>query len=220
MAEDDGALPLANRRRGLDVDLLANREHGAADEPDEGGDCADPDRDHDVLEPHAQHRDQRERQQEAGEGQEDVGESLDDQVRHPAAEPRNRPERNADREPEADGQETDQEREPPPVEESRQQVASEVVGAERVQPGDRPERLAEVLALGILWGQRRRGQRQAEERQEQQEAGGGGPVAPEAPPAPEPVGQARPVPGPRLLSRNGCGDRHTRRGGRRAGSSG
>src|SRR2546430_11372082 len=35
---------------------LFRSEHGAADEPDEGGDRADTDRDHDVLEPHAQHR--------------------------------------------------------------------------------------------------------------------------------------------------------------------
>ncbi len=80
MPEDDHASPLADGVRGLHVDLLTDRQYRSPHQSDKQGDGADPDRDDDVLESHAEDGDEGEGQEETVKGEQDVGDALDDQV--------------------------------------------------------------------------------------------------------------------------------------------
>ena len=80
--------------------------------------------------------DERQREEEAREREEDVGEPLDHEIGESALEAGDRAEGHADRDAQPDGEEADQEGEPAAVEEPGQDVAPEMVGPERVRPGE------------------------------------------------------------------------------------
>ena len=107
----------------------------------------------------------------------------------PPWKPEMAPERHADRDAEPDRQEADQEREPAAVEEPGQDVAPEMIGAERVRPRDGPERLRQALALRVVRGEERGGEGEDQEATEQDQPRHRGAVAAEALPAlPEAAG--------------------------------
>ena len=116
------------------VVVLLLREHGPAQEPREDGDVHDPDGDHHVAQALPEHRDDRDREQKPRDREHDVHQPHHTRVGEPAEVAGNGTEDEADREPDRDGNDADQERVARAVHDSAEHVAALDVEPEQVLP--------------------------------------------------------------------------------------
>ena len=134
----------AERDRGLHVGGPAHGEDRAAHDAHEGGRVDDADRQHDVDERGAEHRGDRDRQQDRGEGEEDVHQQRERAVEPAAAVAGDQPEQHAERARDADRDHADLEGDARAVEQAAEDVAAELVGAEPVERGWRLQARAQI----------------------------------------------------------------------------
>ncbi len=126
----------------------------------------------------ARERDDQKRDQREGQRQLDVDDAHDEHV-HPSPEQaRDQAERNADGEPDQRADQGQRQRQPQPVKAAREQVASELIGAEpmrgmgALEALRRPQAGQKLLLVGVERRERRRHDRQHDERERQQRGGG------------------------------------------------
>ena len=132
---DEAQLGDPERPRGLDVLGLLHREHGGAHDAPVERNVDDGHRHHAVDEAGPEGRDDRDREEEVGEGHQGVDRAHDELI-HPAAhEAGQQPADRARRGGERGGGETHHQRGARAVEQPAQEVAAELVGAEQV-PGE------------------------------------------------------------------------------------
>jgi hypothetical protein len=167
----------------------------------------------DVARADAEQADQREGQQEPRKREHDVDPALDQRVRAAAVESGRDAERNADRRAEADREHADQQRDAAAVDDPRQDVAPELVGAERMRRARRLQHGVEIGGVGAVGQQRPREQRREPHDGQHREAGHGGAVARQ--PCQHRQRVAEPTL-PRRTSRIGYGDRCSHTTGPRA----
>ena len=162
----DADVAAAERQGGLHELALAQRQHSAAHDPRVDDPRRHADHDDDRLEARPQHADDRDGEQDERKRQLDVGQPHEHVVRAPAEVAGDQPGRHPDQPGDRDRREADQQGRAGAVDHARQQVAAEVIGAERVHaPGRVAEarrlepQVAEVLLDRIERRQERRGQR-------------------------------------------------------------
>ena len=158
---------LPRARAPLDELALADGQHVGADDARELHPAGDRHHQDHVEEARAQREDHAHREQDVGDREEDVHHAHDEGIGAPAVEAGEEAEGDADEAGQRDRGETDAERDPAPVQDAAQDVASEVVGAERMLsqapflPHRGPEPLDEHLAARIPGGDLRGRQRRA-----------------------------------------------------------
>ncbi len=127
--EDPPALD-ADDSRSEHVLVLLLRDHRAAQQPREDRDVHDADRDHHLPQTRAEHRDDRDREEQAGDGQHDVHHAHHDRAGPASDVAREGPEERADREPDRDRDDADQQRVARAVDDPAEDVAPLEVEAE------------------------------------------------------------------------------------------
>ena len=137
VARDDPQVVRAQGPRGFDEGEAEHLEGSSSDHAREGRRVDDADRDHRVAPRGPEQPHDQDRQHEQREGEDDVDEPHQDQVDDPAVEGRHEPDHEAGAEADADGDRADVERHLGAVDDARERVAAEVVGAERVRPARR-----------------------------------------------------------------------------------
>ena len=120
--------------RRLDVHALADAQHLGAHDPGAGGDVGQPDGEADVERAEAEDGDQRQRQQQAGDGQQHVDDAHQRVVEPAADEAGDEADGRPDDDTDGDGEQRGAQRQPGAVHGAREQVAAELVGAEQVRP--------------------------------------------------------------------------------------
>src|SRR3954447_12005178 len=154
------AVPVAERLRREDV-LPTLREHRVPARDARVADPArEPDRDEHVEDARPQHRDDRDHQDEEREREEEVDDAHDHRVDPTADVPREEADRGPDDQRHARGPEGDQQVDAPAVEDAREHVAPELVGAQWVTGGERRgERVERVEGVRVVRRQQRRRER-------------------------------------------------------------
>ena len=146
---------------------LADRQHVGADDPRELHPAGDGHHQDHVQEARAEREDDPHREQDIGDGEEDIRHAHDERVGAAPVEAGQEAERDADQAGERDRRESDAEGDPAPVDDAAQDVAPEVIGAERMLreatrlPGRGPEALGEHLPPRVPRGDLRGRQRRA-----------------------------------------------------------
>lgn len=97
----------------------------------------------------AENRDDRDRQQDAGEREQDIEHARDKHVYPFAVKARDNPEQRADHDRADDGEQADPERDARAVDHAAEDIAAEVVGAEPVLAGRRLEPVGQHLRFVI-----------------------------------------------------------------------
>nr|WP_198961534.1 ABC transporter permease subunit [Pseudonocardia sp. MH-G8] len=181
---DDQPRRGADAAGGLHEGLLPQPEHHAAHEPQEPGRHEDPDREHRVAQARAEHRDQRDRQQQRREAHRRVVQAHDEGVEAAAGVAGQEPERHPDRH-RHDQREADREqRHPGADDQPAEDVAAELVGAEQVTGRERAlQHPPQILVVRVRRRDVRPDQRDQHEEGQDAERDHRGPVA--ADPAPE-----------------------------------
>ena len=133
----------------FDVLTGSKRQHGAAGDSGEDRRVHDGDRDRRVTPARTQGGDDSQRQQDRGEGEEDVGYAHGHSVEPATEEPRCKSDRAANHRSNCDCRNRDLQREPDAVERSGQHIASELVAPQK----ERPRRPLQST-LGVLLGWR------------------------------------------------------------------
>ncbi len=148
---------------GVDIGLMTNLEHRPAHRTGKERHVGHRDRQHRMAEPRPERGDDGEREQQVGEGHQDIDATHQQRIDKAAEEAREDADQRADQCRDQGRQQPDREARAGPPDQARQQVAAERIGAEQMAgcPGRQH-------ALGRL-GQRRIGERQpgrGERRQE------------------------------------------------------
>jgi hypothetical protein len=165
-----------------------------------------------VLRAGREDRGERERQQQRGERQEDVGDPHDHVVQPAAGGAGQDAERHADEGAEREHAEDDEQRRPRAVEHAREDVAAELVGAERMAAPGRGQRVHRVRhgpGVGGMWRDERREDRQQEQHDDDAEADGHERLAAQQPAQ---VAQSRAAGHRRHLEGRGLDDQSCTRG--------
>ena len=119
---------------------LAQRQHGRAHDAHEDRDVADADRERAVEDAGPERRDDREREQDRGDREDDVARAQDRRRRDPAEVAGHDPAERADAAGDQRGDDRDLERDADALEDEREHVAPELVGAEEMVEADALER--------------------------------------------------------------------------------
>jgi hypothetical protein len=132
VAPQQGRRGRAQRPGGADVLGLAKDQHRAADHPGHRRDTPHADRDRRVQRAGAHRRDDRESQQEIGKGEQDLDPAHHHRIEPAAGEAGDRSEHEPAGQRNQHGHHTDQQRDTRAVDHARENVATELVGAEPV----------------------------------------------------------------------------------------
>jgi hypothetical protein len=170
VAEEDGAVAEAGDAGGVDVEILAGREDGAADQAGVARDLADADGDHHVLQAGAEDGDDDEGHQDAGEGEHDVDHAHHGGVHELAVVARQQAEDHADGGGDGDRDQADRERDAGAVEDAGEDVAAELVGAQPMLGGGWLGAVGRVDLDRIVGGEEGGGEGRRDDEQEQDEA--------------------------------------------------
>src|SRR5512132_80724 len=122
----------ADRARSEDEVVFTLGENRTTEKPGENRNVYDSDRDHDLVEPGAECRDDADREQQSRNREHDVHGAHDHRVGDSTHVTGDRAENQPDREPDRDGDDADEQRVSGPVQDARVDVASELVDAEPV----------------------------------------------------------------------------------------
>lgn len=142
----------------------------SAREPRVRGPCGDRDRDDRVDDARPERRREREREHDLRERERDVGDPHERAVDEAAAVAGRRADREPDRHDDRDDEDRDAEREPRARDQTREDVAAELVGAEPVRRGaGRQQPVGEHLAQRVVRHDERRDERDRDERGEDRE---------------------------------------------------
>ena len=166
MAEAEGA-------RGVHVGNLANRERAGTHHPGALGDEGDDDGNDHVLHAGPEGRNHRQRHDDEREGEEDVHDPLDDQVEQPAEVGACDADDEAGGRSHERGDEPDEQCGTGSVEDARQDVAAELVGAHQELPARRGEHVLQGGPFGVEGGEDSRRRRRC--RHQDHDEGAGGP---------------------------------------------
>ena len=132
MRRDDARMAAADRLGRLHVVVLLRRQHGAAHDARVAGNDHHGDGDHRVRRIRSQDRDDRQGQHQARDRLDGVHHALQDQIHPPLAIAADQADEHARRRPDADREQSHPQRDPAAVDDAAEDVAADVVGAERV----------------------------------------------------------------------------------------
>jgi len=127
--EDAGVRETA-RPRGFDVIHFAHLEYLAAHEPRDSGPAGDADHDHDVVDRGRQEGKHGQDQEEQGEADHDLDQTRNHHIRCTAKIAREAPQGDADDGGDAHRDDADRQRDPRAVDDAREDVIAQIVGAE------------------------------------------------------------------------------------------
>ena len=154
VAQQDAGGAGAERARRLHELELARAQHLPAHQPRVAHPADHRQREHDVGEARPEHRDQRDRQQDPGKRQQHVDHPADHIVDAPAEVAGDRAEQHADGRRDRDHREADEQRDARAGQHAREDVAAELVEAERMRQARRLEPPRQLLRGRVVRRQR------------------------------------------------------------------
>ena len=160
VAGEDLPVGAAQRARRLHELALAHREHHPAHQPRVDGEAHDGDGDHGVAEPGAQPGHDGDGEEDEGEGHQDIGEPHDEGLDPATVVAGEEPEAHAHQHRRRRGADPREQRDARAPDETAEEIAAELVGAERM-PGRarRPEPARRVHRVGVGEREPGRGER-------------------------------------------------------------
>ena len=156
VARKDAQVGQAGGARRLDIGLVLHHQRRAARQPREDRNGVDRDRDDRVGQAGAEHADDHDREQHARKGEQHVDQPHDHGVDAAADIARHDADRHADRHRERDREHAFDQRDARAVDDAREQVAAELVGAEPVLGRRRHQHVHQVVLVGIVGRDQRR----------------------------------------------------------------